>query len=151
MLPGLPSINRINGCPQETQKHACRGDRIRSQFLRMSTPPSMTHPISTPLSGKPIRFTKASACGNDFLIIEGAAAGGDLAAISRRLFDRRNGVGADGGEWLYPDDQDDTRARLFNADGSEAEISGNGTRCVAAWLCSQKQKGEVAIRTGAGF
>jgi len=111
----------------------------------------MTDPISPPLSGKPIPFTKASACGNDFLIIEGAAASGDLAAISRRLCDRHNGVGADGVEWLYPDNQADTNARLFNADGSEAEISGNGTRCVAAWLYSQKGKAEVVIRTGAGL
>lgn len=98
-----------------------------------------------------ISFVKASACGNDFLIVEGAAVQGDLAAISRRLCDRHNGVGADGVEWLFPDSQADTAARLFNADGSEAEISGNGTRCVAAWLYSQKQKTEIVIRTGAGL
>ena len=102
-------------------------------------------------SGKAIPFTKASACGNDFLIVDGAAAPRDLSVISRHLCDRHNGVGADGVEWVYPDDQADTRVRLFNADGSEAEISGNGTRCVAAWLCSQKQKTEVVIRTGAGL
>jgi diaminopimelate epimerase len=45
----------------------------------------------------------------------------------------------------------DVRARLFNADGSEAEISGNGTRCVAAYLLSQKNKAEVVVRTGAGL
>jgi diaminopimelate epimerase len=102
-------------------------------------------------SSKPILFTKASACGNDFLIVEGVAVSGDLAAISRRLCDRHNGIGADGVEWLFPDDGADTRAQLFNADGSEAEVSGNGTRCVAAWLCSQKPKMEVVIRTGAGL
>lgn len=98
-----------------------------------------------------IPFIKASACGNDFLIVDGAAADGDLAAISRRLCDRHNGVGADGVEFLFPDKQADINARLFNADGSEAEVSGNGTRCVAAWLYSEKQKGEVVIRTGAGL
>jgi diaminopimelate epimerase len=106
--------------------------------------------MTTP-SGKPIPFIKASACGNDFLIVEGAAASGDLSAISRRFCDRHNGVGADGVEWLFPDDHADTGARLVNADGSEAEVSGNGTRCVAAWLCSQKNKAEVVIRTGAGL
>jgi diaminopimelate epimerase len=111
----------------------------------------MTDPISPTLSGKSIPFSKASACGNDFLIIERAAVSGDLAAISRRLCDRHDGVGADGVEWLYPDDEADTKARLFNADGSEAEISGNGTRCVAAWLYSQTRKAEVVIRTGAGL
>ena len=98
-----------------------------------------------------IPFIKASACGNDFLIVEGAPVTGDLAGMSRRLCDRHHGVGADGVEWLFSDDQADTHARLFNADGSEAEISGNGTRCVAAWLCAQSQKKEVVIRTGAGL
>jgi diaminopimelate epimerase len=97
-----------------------------------------------------ISFTKASACGNDFLIIEGARAGGDLSELTRRLCDRHNGIGADGVEWLFPDTQVDASVRLFNADGSEAEISGNGTRCVAAELCSRSQKDVYAIRTGAG-
>jgi diaminopimelate epimerase len=79
-----------------------------------------------------IPFAKASACGNDFLIINGMNAPADLAAFSRRICDRHRGVGADGVEWLFPAQDADIRARLFNADGSEAEISGNGTRCVAA-------------------
>ena len=98
-----------------------------------------------------IRFTKASACGNDFLICDGADAGGDFAEITRRMCDRHNGVGADGVEWLFPDAQADVALRLFNADGSEAEISGNGTRCVAAELCSRAEKKEVRIRTGGGL
>ena len=102
------------------------------------------------LSGRPIPFTKASACGNDFLIIEGAAVSGDLGAISRRLCDRHNGIGADGVEWLFPDAGADTRAQLFNADGSQAEVSGNGTRCVAAYLCAQQNKTEIVVLTGAG-
>ena len=98
-----------------------------------------------------IPFTKASACGNDFLIVEGAYAFGDLSALSRRLCDRHRGVGADGVEWLFPDADADARLRLFNADGSEAEISGNGTRCVAAEICSRTDKAEVVVRTGAGL
>ena len=98
-----------------------------------------------------IAFTKASACGNDFLIIDAAHAAADLAAISRRLCDRHNGVGADGVEWLSPDTDADVSARLFNADGSEAEISGNGTRCVAAELCARTGQEQVVIRTGAGL
>jgi diaminopimelate epimerase len=98
-----------------------------------------------------IPFTKASACGNDFLIVEGAQASGDLAALTRRLCDRHNGIGADGVEWLFPDAEADIKARLINADGSEAEISGNGTRCVAAEICSWENKTEVVIRTGAGL
>ena len=102
-----------------------------------------------PIKGVP--FTKASACGNDFLMVEGGQSTGDLGGITRRLCDRHNGVGADGVEWLFPDGEADVRARLFNADGSEAEISGNGTRCVAAYLFSQENKAEVVVRTGAGL
>jgi diaminopimelate epimerase len=98
-----------------------------------------------------IPFTKASACGNDFLIVEGAHASGDLAALTRRLCDRHRGVGADGVEWLFPDAEADVKARLINADGSEAEISGNGTRSVAAEICSRESKTEVVVRTGAGL
>ena len=105
--------------------------------------------MSAPAHGIP--FTKASACGNDFLMIDAAHAPPDLAAVSRHVCDRHNGVGADGVEWLSPDTEADVFARLFNADGSEAEISGNGTRCVAAELCARTGKEQIAIRTGAGL
>ncbi len=98
-----------------------------------------------------IPFTKASACGNDFLMVDGAHAAGDIGALTRRLCDRHSGVGADGVEWLFPDAEADVRARLINADGSEAEISGNGTRCVAAEIYSREGKTEVVVRTGAGL
>ncbi|HEY1271034.1 MAG TPA: diaminopimelate epimerase [Terriglobales bacterium] len=97
-----------------------------------------------------VPFVKANACGNDFLIIEGIHAPADLAAFSRRVCDRRHGLGADGVEWLFPADDADIRARLFNADGSEAEISGNGTRCVAAYLAHHQAKERFTVRTGAG-
>lgn len=97
-----------------------------------------------------IPFVKASACGNDFLIIDGMQAPADLSAFSRRICDRYNGVGADGVEWLFPAQDADIRARLINADGSDAEISGNGTRCVAACLCLQAPRERLTIRTGAG-
>ena len=98
-----------------------------------------------------IPFVKASACGNDFLIIDGIHAPADLAAFSRRICERHEGVGADGVEWLFPAQHADVQARLFNADGSEAEISGNGTRCVAAHICSEQGKEKIVIRTGAGL
>ncbi len=89
-----------------------------------------------------IPFVKASACGNDFLLIEAstidAQAPADLAEITRRLCDRHEGVGADGVEWMYPHAAADVEIRLINADGSEAEISGNGTRCVAAYICAER-------------
>jgi len=98
-----------------------------------------------------IPFIKASACGNDFLLVEGAHASGDLGDLTRRLCDRHRGVGADGVEWLFPDEEADVKLRLINADGSEAEISGNGTRCVAAEICSRENKTEVVVRTVVGL
>jgi diaminopimelate epimerase len=97
-----------------------------------------------------IPFVKAHACGNDFLIIEEAVAGRAHAALARRLCARNTSIGADGIEFL------DRRAagllflRLFNADGSEAELSGNGTRCVAAWLAQSEGLREVALGTHGG-
>lgn len=101
--------------------------------------------------GRTLPFVKASACGNDFLIIDGMHAPPDMAAASRRLCERHDGPGADGVEWLFPDKDADIRARLFNADGSEAEISGNGTRCVAAYWISENGGERVRVRTGAGI
>jgi diaminopimelate epimerase len=111
----------------------------------------MSSPQNDAQQSTRIPFTKASACGNDFLMVEGERVSGDLGALSRRLCDRHRGVGADGVEWLFPDAEADVKARLINADGSEAEISGNGTRCVAAEICSRENKTEVVVRTGAGL
>ncbi|MBZ5646869.1 MAG: diaminopimelate epimerase [Acidobacteriia bacterium] len=97
-----------------------------------------------------VPFLKASACGNDFLLIDGMHAPPDLAAFTRRICDRHQGVGADGVEWLFPDNNSDVHARLFNADGSEAEISGNGTRCVASYWVAEHGGEKVVVRTGAG-
>jgi diaminopimelate epimerase len=116
----------------------------------MSSQQNEVHPNDAQQKSR-IPFTKASACGNDFLLVEGAHSSGDLGALSRRLCDRHRGVGADGVEWLFPDAEADVKARLINADGSEAEISGNGTRCVAAEICSRENKTEVVVRTGAGL
>jgi diaminopimelate epimerase len=98
----------------------------------------------------PVQFVKAHACGNDFLIIDGGFAPADIAEFSRRICDRHYGVGADGVEWLFPDQDVDIHARLYNADGSLAEISGNGTRCVAAHIAAELKKEKVIIRTDAG-
>jgi len=98
-----------------------------------------------------VPFVKAAACGNDFLLIEGMHAPDDLAGFTRRICDRHCGIGADGVEWLFPVSDADVRARLLNADGSEAEISGNGTRCVAAWWALEHGKQKVVVRTGAGL
>ncbi len=100
-----------------------------------------------------IPFIKASACGNDFLLIDASAvtSSSSLADITRNICDRHDGVGADGVEWIYPCQAADVEIRLINADGSDAEISGNGTRCVAAYICSTQSKEHISILTGAGM
>lgn len=102
-----------------------------------------------------IPFTKAHACGNDFLIvIEEAAGQADRAELTRRLCARNTGVGADGIEFFSWTGPRSGRIRLYNADGSVAEISGNGTRCVAAWMAEEltSPPGEtLEIATDAGL
>ena len=105
-----------------------------------------------------IPFTKAHACGNDFLIVtEGDAGGCNWAELARRLCARSAGIGADGIEFFAWNEDSaghkSGRIRLHNADGSLAEISGNGTRCVAAWMAHvlRSEPGEVfEIVTDAG-
>ena len=97
-----------------------------------------------------VPFVKAHACGNDFLILEEAGAGRSHAALARRLCSRNTSVGADGIEFLERRAKGEFFLRLFNADGSEAELSGNGTRCVAAWLAQSEGLVEVALGTHGG-
>ena len=95
------------------------------------------------------RFVKAHACGNDFLIVEGECD----REFAIKLCARNTGVGADGVEFLEWTGDREGRIRLVNADGSIAEISGNGTRCVAAWIAHRKnaQAGDfIVLETDAG-
>ncbi len=103
-----------------------------------------------------MRFTKLHGLGNDFLVaspggMTDPAAAGDLA---RRICDRHTGVGADGLIFLTAEKGEPARAgfRIFNTDGSEAEISGNGLRCAAAFLASSGfvTSPRVLFRTAAG-
>jgi diaminopimelate epimerase len=102
-----------------------------------------------------IPFAKAHACGNDFLIVtEEAAADHDRMNLTRRMCARNTGIGADGIEFFAWTGPRSGRIRLHNADGSIAEISGNGTRCVAAWMALERgfQPGdELRIETDAGL
>ena len=106
-----------------------------------------------------LKYAKAHACGNDFLVIERSAAlaGATSAEADRqlaiKLCARTTGVGADGVEFLTWTGERSGIIHLRNADGSVAEISGNGTRCVAAWMAFSKQAmpGEqFALATDAG-
>ncbi|MEG9434647.1 diaminopimelate epimerase [Edaphobacter sp. HDX4] len=97
-----------------------------------------------------IPFVKAHACGNDFLVLEETVAARQHAALARKLCSRNTSVGADGIEFLERRPNGEFFLRLFNADGSEAELSGNGTRCVAAWLASSEGRDEVVLGTHGG-
>ena len=102
-----------------------------------------------------IPFIKAQGAGNDFLIVE-TSPEAPLPTLEwrRRICDRHYGVGADGILFLtvpasHPGE--DADLRLFNSDGGEVEISGNGTRCAAAFLVETGRAGpQLVIRTGAG-
>src|SRR5271163_50079 len=98
-----------------------------------------------------IPFVKAHACGNDFLIIDEPLAQRRHADLARKLCARNTSVGADGIEFLERKANGELFLRLFNADGSEAELSGNGTRCVAAWLASSEGRMEVGLGTHGGL
>jgi len=102
-----------------------------------------------------MRFTKLHGLGNDFLVV--SPGGADLSSageLARKICDRHTGVGADGLIFLTPEKGEPARAgfRIFNADGSEAEISGNGLRCAAAFLASSGgvTSPKVLFRTAAG-
>ena len=102
-----------------------------------------------------IRFTKAHGAKNDFLLSwrqDGPER--NLPEIARALCDRHTGVGADGWMLVSPPVDGDAEGaiQLYNSDGSMAEISGNGTRCAAAFLIRHGfAAGVVRIRTGAGL
>ncbi|WP_263378332.1 diaminopimelate epimerase [Granulicella paludicola] len=102
------------------------------------------------VDGNVVKFVKAHACGNDFLVIEEALAQGKHAAMARKLCARNTGIGADGIEFLDRRADGTFFLRLFNADGSEAELSGNGTRCVAAWLAASEGIEQIALGTHGG-
>ncbi|MHB8735048.1 MAG: diaminopimelate epimerase [Terriglobales bacterium] len=97
-----------------------------------------------------VPFTKAEANGNDFLVVTAERVPpAERVRFARAICDRHRGVGADGVEFitLIPGG---AHLELLNADGSIAEISGNGTRCVAAVLAESGSGGELRLDTAAG-
>ena len=103
-----------------------------------------------------MKFTKAQGMGNDFLIIETQDVTGlrDPGGLALRMCRRYHGAGADGIVFVARVRRDDADfgSRIFNADGSEAGVSGNGTRCAAAYLyyAGLWSEPEIRIDTAAG-
>src|SRR5437588_1505140 len=101
-----------------------------------------------------MRFTKMQGCGNDYVYVDCFThpMPHDPAGLSRAVSDRHFGVGSDGLILICPSDKADARMRMFNADGSEAEMCGNGVRCVAKFVYDHgiAPKESLTIETGRG-
>src|ERR687897_3931730 len=98
-----------------------------------------------------MNLIKSHAFGNDFLLVDEREIAGvaDLPALTRAVCERHRGIGADG-LLIFGDGAGGATMRLLNADGSASEISGNGLRCLAAWLAYTGSEGEIVVDTGAG-
>jgi len=101
-----------------------------------------------------MRLVKAQGFGNDFLLVDAAdvPAGADLVALARFVCERRRGIGADG-LILFETRAPWASMRLLNADGSPSEVSGNGVRCLAAWIATTRDLrpgAVVEVATDAG-
>jgi len=101
-----------------------------------------------------MRFTKLHGCGNDYLYVDCISnpPPRDPAALSRAISDRHFGVGSDGLILLCPSERADVRMRMFNADGSESEMCGNGIRCLAKYAYDHglARKTLLTVETGRG-
>ena len=101
-----------------------------------------------------MKITKMQGLGNDYIYVyctEDQIP--DPATLARRISDRHFGVGSDGLVLILPCDEADFRMRMFNADGSESEMCGNATRCIAKYIHDRglSDKEEISLMTGAGI
>ena len=121
--------------------------------IDLSTRESVQESVGKRGTSMAIAFTKWQGCGNDFVLIddraERIAAPSELAV---RMCDRHYGIGADGLILVLPSEKADFRMRIFNGDGSEAEMCGNGIRCFARLLYDEGVTKETwfTVETGAG-
>lgn len=100
-----------------------------------------------------MRFTKMEGLGNDYVYLDCTkAAPSDLPVLAQRMSDRHFGVGSDGLICVFPSKTADFKMVMFNADGSQAEMCGNGIRCVGKFVFDKglTNKTEVNIETLAG-
>ena len=100
-----------------------------------------------------MKFTKMQGIGNDYVYVDGfAEAVADPENLASRIADRHFGVGGDGLILILPSEKADVRMRMFNADGSEAEMCGNGVRCVAKYSYDHglTRNNPMRVETGRG-
>jgi diaminopimelate epimerase len=102
-----------------------------------------------------LKFTKMHGIGNDYVYISTfeEELAGDPSKLAIAVSDRHFGIGSDGLILIVPSDKADARMRMFNADGSESEMCGNGVRCVAKYIHDHgiARKGRVTVETGRGI
>ena len=101
-----------------------------------------------------MKFTKLHGCGNDYVYVNlFEETIENPAELSIEISDRHFGIGSDGLITIGPSEVADFRMRIYNADGSEAEMCGNGIRCVAKYVYDHKltDKTEITVESGAGI
>ncbi|MBW2477339.1 MAG: diaminopimelate epimerase [Deltaproteobacteria bacterium] len=101
-----------------------------------------------------MKFTKMHGAGNDYIYINGFDTKvSDPAKLAKEISDRHFGVGSDGMILILPSKVADVRMRMFNADGTEAEMCGNGLRCVGKYVYDHSliRKQHITVETGAGI
>ncbi|HEY2157712.1 MAG TPA: diaminopimelate epimerase [Isosphaeraceae bacterium] len=102
-----------------------------------------------------MKFTKMHGIGNDYVYVStfDQKAPADPSALAVKISDRHFGIGSDGLILIGPSERVDARMRMFNADGSESEMCGNGIRCVAKYVYDHgiARKSRVQIETGRGI
>ncbi len=101
-----------------------------------------------------MKFTKMNGCGNDYVYINGFVEKVENPKeLAKKVSDRHFGIGSDGLILIVPSDKADFCMRMFNADGSEGEMCGNGIRCVAKYVYDHKMtdKTEISVETKAGI
>ncbi len=119
-----------------------------------SVTPESAFARDTPMTATVLPFVKMHGLGNDYVYIDcfAVAAPADPVELAKRISDRHRGVGGDGLILVQPTPRAAARMRMFNADGSESAMCGNGVRCVAHLVVSRgyAPAGAVAIETGRG-
>jgi diaminopimelate epimerase len=99
-----------------------------------------------------MKFSKLQATGNDFILVDNLTVSGEgnWGELARAMCDRHFGVGADGLMLVQNSTTADLKMRLFNSDGSEAEVSGNGLRCFASYAIEKGLVGKMSSRARQG-
>ncbi|MBI4310882.1 MAG: diaminopimelate epimerase [Chloroflexi bacterium] len=100
-----------------------------------------------------MRFSKMHGAGNDYVVLDARGQEQDWPDLARKLADRHYGVGADGLLLVVPSNKADIRMRMFNPDGSEAEMCGNGIRCFTKYVVERgivAKEGALKVETGNG-